>query len=158
VVTGRLEAINISGGGVPKTPVFEALVTKHGLDGDRQNLALQHGGLDRAVVLYSLDMIEALQIEGHPIATGSVGENLTVSGLDWRAIVPGTRLTIGEVELHITRYVTPCNNIRGYFLDHDFLRIFQDRHPGWSRVCAKVVREGIVRPGDLISVDSVHAV
>jgi MOSC domain-containing protein YiiM len=150
-VVGRLEAINLSRGGVPKQPVFEALITEHGLGGDHQNDSSHHGGPDRAVVLYSLDVIRALQGEGHPIIAGAVGENLTVSGLDWHAVVPGTRLTIGDVELHITRYATPCNNIRRFFLDDDFMRIFHDRHPGWSRVCARVVRGGIVRPGDPIS-------
>jgi MOSC domain-containing protein YiiM len=149
-VVGRLEAINLSRGGVPKQPVFEALITEHGLGGDHQNDSSHHGGPDRAVVLYSLDVIRALQGEGHPITAGAVGENLTVSGLAWHAVVPGTRLTIGDVELHITRYATPCNNIRRFFLDDDFMRIFQDRHPGWSRVCARVVRGGIVRPGDPI--------
>jgi MOSC domain-containing protein YiiM len=149
-VVGRLEAINLSRGGVPKQPVFEALITEHGLGGDHQNDASHHGGPDRAVVLYSLDVIRALQGEGHSITAGAVGENLTVSGLEWHAVVPGTRLTIGDIELHITRYATPCNNIRRFFLDDDFMRIFQDRHPGWSRVCARVVRGGIVRPGDPI--------
>jgi MOSC domain-containing protein YiiM len=153
-VVGRLEAINLSRGGVPKTPVFEAIVTPHGLGGDHQNDASHHGGPDRAVVLYSLDVISALQREGHPITAGAVGENLTVSGLEWRTVVPGMRLTIGDVALHVTRYATPCNNIRRFFLHDDFMRIFQDRHPGWSRVCARVVRGGIVRPGDPISVES----
>jgi len=34
--------------------------------------------------------IEALQNEGHPIAFGSTGENLTVSGIDWQRVVPGS--------------------------------------------------------------------
>jgi MOSC domain-containing protein YiiM len=164
-MTGRVEAVNTSRGGVPKQTVFEALITTHGVDGDHQKDLAHHGGTERAVVLFSLEIIHALQREGHPIATGTVGENLTVSGLDWPTIVPGTHLTIGDVELEITRYATPCNNIRGSFHDHDFLRIFQDRHPGWSRVCARVVRSGVVRPGDSISVEqrpatgqSVHAV
>lgn len=152
---GRLEAINLSRGGVPKQTVFEALISVHGVDGDRQKDAYYHGGPDRAVVLFSIDVIHALQREGHPIATGAVGENLTVSGLDWPAIVPGTRLAIGDVKLEITRYATPCNNIRGSFLDNDFTRIFQERHPGWSRVCARVEQGGIVRPGDSISVELV---
>ena len=155
---GRLEAINLSRGGVPKESVFEALITVNGLDGDHQDDTYYHGGPERAVVLFSLDVIRALQKEGHPIATGAVGENLTVSGLDWPAIVPGTRLTIGEVVLRVTRYVTPCTRVRGSFLDHDFMRIFHDRHPGWSRVCARVEQQGIVRPGDSIFVELVHAV
>jgi MOSC domain-containing protein YiiM len=155
-VTGRVEAINLSRGGVPKQPVFEALITEHGLSDDHQNDNYHHGGPDRAVVLYSLEVIHALQREGHPISAGAVGENLTVSGLDWASIAPGTRLAVGDVELHVTKYATPCNNIRASFLGHDFMRICQDRHPGWSRVCARVVRGGIVRPGDAVSVRSVN--
>jgi MOSC domain-containing protein YiiM len=109
-------------------------------------------------VVYSLDVIRALQREGHPISAGAVGENLTVSGLEWAAVIPGTRLVVGDVELQITKYATPCRNIRGSFLGHDFMRIFQDRHPGWSRVCARVVTGGIVRPGDTVSVQSVNGV
>jgi MOSC domain-containing protein YiiM len=157
-VTGRVEAINLSRGGVPKQPVFEALITEHGLSGDHQNDHYHHGGPDRAVVLYSLEVILALQREGHPISAGAVGENLTVSGLDWASIAPGTRLVVGDVDLHVTKYATPCNNIRASFLSHDFMRIFQDRHPGWSRVCARVMRGGIVRPGDAVSVRSVNGV
>ena len=146
--TGRLESINTSRGGVPKLSAFEALVTEHGLDGDRQRDLRFHGGLDRAVVLYSLDVIRALQQEGHPIAVGSTGENLTVSGVDWTAVVPGVELSIGGVRLLVTKYASPCENIGPYFLNDDFTRISQKRHPGWSRVCARVLREGIVRIGD----------
>jgi MOSC domain-containing protein YiiM len=157
-VPGRVEAINISGGGVPKQPVFEALIGEHGLGGDHQNDSYHHGGPDRAVVVYSLEVIRALQREGHPISEGAVGENLTVSGLEWARVIPGARLVVGDVELQITKYATPCRNIRGSFLGDDFMRIFQDRHPGWSRVCARVVKGGIVRPGDAVSVRSVDGV
>ena len=154
---GRIEAIHISRGGVPKQSVFEALITEYGLEGDHQNDTYYHGGPNRAVVLFSLEVIRGLQLEGHPIAPGAVGENLTVSGIDWNAIVPGSRLTIGDVELQVTKYATPCQKVRAWFLGGDFMRIFQDRHPGWSRVCAKVVKGGIVRPGDGVAVDSVNA-
>jgi MOSC domain-containing protein YiiM len=157
-VPGRVEAINISRGGVPKLPVFEALIAEHGLGGDHQDDSYHHGGPDRAVVVYSLDVIRALQREGHPIFAGAAGENLTVSGLEWAAVIPGTRLVVGDVELQITKYATPCRNIRGSFLGDDFMRIYQDRHPGWSRVCARVVKGGIVRPGDTVSLRSVDGV
>lgn len=154
---GLVEAVNISRGGVPKQSVFEALITEYGVAGDHQNDPYYHGGMDRAVVLFSLDVIRTLQSEGHPITPGAAGENLTVSGIQWDTIVPGTRLTVGEAELQITKYATPCRKIRASFLGDDFTRIFQDRHPGWSRVCAKVVKSGIVRPGDAIVVESVDA-
>ena len=153
--SARLESINLSRGGVPKTSVFEALVTESGVDGDRQADLRYHGGPDRAVVLYSLEVIEALQHEGHPIHVGSTGENLTISGVPWQDIVPGVELQIGGVRLRITTYAAPCSNIRGSFLDGDFTRIAQKIHPGWSRVCARVVSGGVVRPGDRVEIVSV---
>ena len=147
---GRVESINLSGGGVPKTGVLEALVTETGLDGDRQANRLFHGGRDRAAVLFSLDVIEALQREGHPIGVGTTGENLTISGLEWRGIVPGVGLRIGEAVLLVTKYTSPCETIRRSFLDDDFSRVSQDKRPGWSRVCARVVTPGVVRLHDSV--------
>jgi MOSC domain-containing protein YiiM len=149
---GRLESINTSRGGVPKESAFEALITEHGLNGDRQRDLRFHGGLDRAVVLYSLDAIRALQDEGHPIGVGSTGENLTISGIDWPSLAPGVEMRIGEVRLLITKYVSPCENVGPYFLNHDFTRISHKRHPGWSRVSARVLAGGLVRVGDPVSV------
>jgi MOSC domain-containing protein YiiM len=48
----------------------------------------------------------------------------------------------------ITKYTSPCEIIRGSFLEHDFTRISHKRHHGWSRVCARVLSGGIVRLGD----------
>jgi MOSC domain-containing protein YiiM len=150
-MTGRLESINRSRGGVPKTSVFEALITRHGLGGDHQQDTCDHGGPNRAVVLFSLDVILALHREGHPIAAGTVGENLTISGIEWSAVRPGSALRIADVQLVVTEYTAPCERIRHSFLEGDFTRISQKLHPGWSRVSARVVVGGIVRPGDAVS-------
>ncbi len=137
---------------MPKTPVFEALVTVNGLDGDHQRDPRFHGGADRAVVLYSLDVIRALQLEGHAIAVGATGENLTLSGVDWTAIVPGVELEIGGARLAVTKYVTPCTKIANCFVGDRFERIAHKSHPGWSRVAARVLVEGPVRVGDPVIV------
>ena len=83
--------ISVSDGGVPKRPVLEAVITKAGVEGDRQQNLKFHGGPDRAVCLYSLELIERLQDEGHSIDAGSSGENLTISGLEWEKLKPGDR-------------------------------------------------------------------
>jgi len=149
--TGRIESINTSRGGVPKMGVFEALVTEQGLDGDRQRDRRFHGGPDRAVILFSLELIRALQREGHPIAIGTTGENLTMSGMDWAVVAPGSELEVGDVRLRITKYASPCENIADSFLGGDFTRISQKAHAGWSRVCARVLIGGLVRIGDPIT-------
>jgi len=150
---GRLESINASRDGVPKSAMFEGLVTEQGLDGDRQRDLRFHGGPDRAIVLFSLDVIRALQREGHPIAPGTTGENLTLSGLDWNAVVPGRQLQIGEVQLEVTKYTSPCEKIGGSFADCDFTRISQKRHAGWSRVSVRVLAGGLVRMGDPVTLE-----
>lgn len=145
----RVFQINISDGGVPKLAVRQAFITAAGVQGDRQRDLVHHGGPERAVCLYPLEHILALQAEGHPVFPGSVGENLTLSGLDWSQMIPGKRLQVGEqVVLEVTRYTQPCNNLHEFFLDGNFTRISQTQYPGWSRVYARVLRDGVVTTGD----------
>jgi MOSC domain-containing protein YiiM len=139
-------------GGVPKFAVGQALVTTTGVAGDRQRDLEHHGGPERAVCLFSRELIEALRAEGHPIAPGTAGENLTVEGLDWPALAEDARLAVGEVVLQITRPAPPCNTIAASFIDGQFTRISHKKHPGWSRLYARVLREGVVREGDPVRV------
>lgn len=100
---GRVVQINVSDGGVPKLPVPLAQVTALGIVGDRQQNLKYHGGPDRALCLWSLEVIETLQSEGHPIAPGCAGENLTLAELDWPSLVPGSQVQLGDqVCLEIT--------------------------------------------------------
>jgi MOSC domain-containing protein YiiM len=147
---GLVFSVNASQGGVPKLPVGEAMVTAFGLDSDSQRNLKIHGGPDRAVCIFSLERILALQAEGHPIGTGTTGENLTVSELEWDLVVPGTLLEAGDALLEIVTYTVPCRTIRESFLDEKFSRLSQKHYPGWSRVYARVLREGLVRVGDSI--------
>lgn len=149
----HVHQINVSDGGVPKRPVFEARVTEHGVEGDRQRNLKFHGGPDRAVCLFSLELIERLQNEGHSIDAGSSGENLTIAGLDWHLMRPGAVLSVGpDIQLEVKSYTTPCNHNARWFQDGDVQRIAQKKNPGWSRVYAKVLRGGVVRPGDEVVV------
>lgn len=141
--------VHVSNGGVPKLPIESAHVGPLGLEGDSHNDTKHHGGPDRAVCLYSFEVIEQLRSEGHPAYPGSTGENLTVQGLDWRRLTPGARLRIGdELLLEVTQYTTPCFNIKGSFSDGRFGRISHKTHPGESRVYARVLQPGTVRAGD----------
>ncbi|MGI8912935.1 MAG: MOSC domain-containing protein [Chloroflexota bacterium] len=149
---GRIVQLNTSPGGVPKLPVEQAVVGTLGLDGDRHRSA-GHGGPERAVCLYSLEVIQRLQAEGHPIAPGTAGENVTVAGLDWHLVVPGARLRLGsDVLLEVTRYTTPCLNIAASFTNGQFARILQEDHPGESRVYTRVLHGGELSPSDSVEV------
>jgi MOSC domain-containing protein YiiM len=146
---GRVVQINVSPGGVPKRAVDAARVTVRGVEGDAQRDTKHHGGPERAVCLYPVEALEALQLAGHPIVPGALGENLTVQGLDWSAVAPGRVLQVGErLLLQVTRYTSPCAKVAPAFLDGDYSRVSQARHPGWSRVYSRVLAEGAVRRGD----------
>ncbi|MFO7662080.1 MAG: MOSC domain-containing protein [Chloroflexota bacterium] len=147
----RLFQINVSDGGVPKLPVRSAEVTAFGVRGDRQRDTKHHGGPERAVCLYSLEHILALQAEGHPIYPGSIGENLTIAGIDWSEILSGIRIQVGEqVEIQITSYAVPCRNIQNSFDDQIFSRISPKTQPGWARAYAKVLIPGRIAIADPI--------
>lgn len=144
--------VNINpAGGAPKHAVAQAEVTIQGVSGDKQRDLRYHGGPERAVSLYSYELLLALQAEGHPVDCGTMGENLTISGLDWATLQPGDQLEIGErLCIEITSYATPCKNIAGSFQDEAFKRVSQKLHPGWSRLYARVLIEGAVREGDAV--------
>lgn len=145
---GRVHQINTSNGGVPKLSVDSALVEVSGVVGDEQADKVHHGSPDQALCLYSLEVIETLRSEGHSIAPGSAGENITVSGLDWQRVVPGTRMKIGPVEIEVTDYATPCAKNAQWFEDGKFNRMHARKHPGESRVYARVLEGGPIQTGD----------
>lgn len=151
---GVIVSINVSPGGVPKLPVASTHVSASGVAGDRQRDRRIHGGPDRAVCLFAMERIEALQATGHPIAPGTAGENLTVRGIDWDRVVPGAVLRVGGATLVVTSFASPCASIRPSFADDNSNHISQKLHPGWSRVYARVTREGEVHVGDAVTLDA----
>jgi MOSC domain-containing protein YiiM len=150
-MVGRIFQLSASPGGVPKLAVHEGVVNELGLIGDAHRFPDIHGGPERALCLFSLERILELQSEGHPIFPGSVGENVTVSGLDWANLNPCARLALGdEVLVEITSYTSPCNTIPASFVDGKYQRISQKVHPGYSRLYAQVLRGGRLRVGQTV--------
>jgi MOSC domain-containing protein YiiM len=148
-VTGRIVQISVSRGGLPKTAVPAARVTIDGVAGDAHCDREHHGGPDRAVCLFALEALDALRAEGHAVVPGALGENVTVQGLAWDAVTPGVHLLLGaQVRVAVTSYTSPCLNIAAAFRDRNYARVSQKRHPGWSRVYARVLTEGTIAAGD----------
>jgi MOSC domain-containing protein YiiM len=135
-------SLNVSPGGVPQLPVERAEASPRGVAGDKQRNLKYHGGPSRAVSIYSLDLIDALRREGHPIEIGAVGENLTLAGIDWTLMIPGARLRVGDAELELTAFAAPCRTIAGSFNGRRMGPIAQTAKPGWSRLYARVAEVG----------------
>lgn len=146
-----VHSLQISSGGVPKRSIEHARIHTLGLEGDVQRMLKIHGGPDRAVCLWSLDVIRMLAHEGHDVVPGAAGENITLAGVPWHAMTPGVQLRIGnDVRLEIASYATPCKTIAHLFVDRDSARISHRLHEGVSRLYARVLASGEVRVGDRV--------
>jgi MOSC domain-containing protein YiiM len=138
--------LNTSPGGMPKLPVARALVSKDGVAGDRQKNRKYHGGPDRAVCLFSVELYDWLRTEGIDLANGSVGENFTTRGIDLTALAPGRRLRVGQCLIEITDVRTPCRSLHRW--EPRLMKLMKGRS-GWV---AKVVGAAEVAAGDPITV------
>jgi MOSC domain-containing protein YiiM len=142
-MTARIVQLSASKGGVPKLAIREAKATTLGLDVDKQKHTKIHGGPERALCLFSLEVLQMLQAEGHPIFPGSTGENVLISGLDWAVLAAGARIALGEeVIVELTRTATPCKTIAESFLGRDFKRL---ERPDQMRWYSRVIIEGTLR-------------
>lgn len=139
--------------GIFKNPVGEsAHITKLGVAGDTIADKTVHGGPDQAIYLYHQEDYDWWSHElGKPIASGTFGENLTLSGLDEIAWVIGDRLKIGDLILEITAPRTPCFKLAVRMGDNRFLKQFvQAARPG---AYARVIAEGTVKVGDVVEIE-----
>lgn len=152
--TGRVVQVSVNPkGGVPKYRVPEARLLPHNVEGDKQRNLKFHGGPERAVCLFSWEVIRELQEEGHSIDCGTTGENLTLGGIDWSLLAPGVQLQIGdEALIEITRPTTPCKTIEASFTDGYFNRIHHQKFPRETRYYARIINEGVVHEGDSVTV------
>jgi MOSC domain-containing protein YiiM len=144
---GTVEQLNTSDGGVPKRPVAAVDVDGSGVVGDRQAVRRHHGRPWQALCIWSADVIDQLAAEGHPIAAGRAGENVTVRGLPWADVRAGVHLQMGEVRAEVSVFALPCVTNAQWFLHRDFERMHHDRGPV-SRVYASVLRGGRIVTGD----------
>lgn len=144
---GAVAQLNRSGGGVPKTAVPSVAVGYSGVEGDRQRVRFHHGRPWQGLCLWSQAVIDGLTAEGHPIAAGTAGENVTMRGIPWDRIRPGVQLRIGEVLCEASLYALPCAANAQWFSDRQFSRIHHDRGPV-SRMYATVLEPGRITVGD----------
>ncbi len=76
-----------------------------GIEGDAHA-----GKWHRQVSLLSYDKIEAFRARGAQVEDGAFGENLVVSGIDFRSLPLGTRFRCNEVELELTQIGKECHS------------------------------------------------
>ncbi len=158
---GTVVQLNISPGGILKTPILQAVVGPLGIEGDGHDHPKFHGGPTKALLLISQENITELTARGYPLFPGALGENITTSGLDLRQWRLGQRFRIGEIVIELMNMRVPCSALDRYGAG---LRAevydkavkngdFTSPRWGLSGFYAAVLHPGTLFPGDIISLD-----
>ncbi len=152
--TGSVTQLSVSDGGVPKTAAESVEVDFGGVTTDRQSNRKHHGRPFQALCLWSAEIISELAADGHPIAAGSAGENITTTGIDLATLTMGSQLRIGSVLAQISSYAVPCAHQAQWFTDGDVSRLHH-LNGSISRLYATVIEPGVISVGDEITVEGV---
>ncbi|MEL7435948.1 MAG: MOSC domain-containing protein [Chloroflexota bacterium] len=100
--------------GYIKKPVERrVMLTSLNLEGDQQHNKHVHGGVNRAVLMYSAENYEAWEADlGEKLPNGSFAENFTVEGLHESTVCIGDIYQIGDtVKVQVAQPRQPCNQI-----------------------------------------------
>ena len=126
--------------GTAKHEIEEAILVKNwGIQGDAHA-----GHWHRQVSLLSYEKIEEFRKKGADIELGAFGENLIVSGYDFRNLAVGTRFQCGEAVLEMTQIGKEC---------HSHCEIYKRMGEcimPREGVFAIVLHGGTIRKGDLL--------
>lgn len=140
---GKVMAVCISEKkGTQKRNVHEALfIEDFGLENDAHA-----GKWHRQVSLLSYEKIQDFKKKGAPVEDGAFGENLIVSGIDFKNLPVGTRFQCGDVVLEMTQIGKECHN------GCEIYKIMGDCIMPREGVFARVIRGGRIREGDELTV------
>ena len=130
--------------GTQKKNVGEGIfIEDFGIKGDAHA-----GKWHRQVSLLSHDRIEEFRSRGADVENGAFGENLVVSGIDFRSLPIGTRLRYNDVVLEMTQIGKECHH--GCAIFQKMGECIMPR----EGVFARVLHGGVIRSGDELTVES----
>ena len=130
-------------------------VERNGLLGDKQADLKAHGGLNKAVYLYSYlhyQYWSNILSKDFSKSFGLVGENLTIDDLNEKELFIGDELKISNVIIKVTQPRIPCYKLGIKMNNKEFVQQFINyAHLG---MYAKVIKEGEIIKGD--SLELIH--
>ena len=142
--------------GIDKRPVSQpVMVRRLGLAGDTICDTRNHGGPDQAVYAYASEDTEwwQQQLAGElsfELGPGSLGENLTLRGVDVTNAVIGERWRVGGAILQVAAPRIPCSTFASYWNVDRLVRRFTQS--GRVGAYLRVLTEGEVAAGDEVAV------
>jgi MOSC domain-containing protein YiiM len=128
--------------GTKKHPVAEGFFKEdHGLVGDAHAAYMPN----RQVSLLAMESIGKMQNRGLDLVPGDFAENITTEGIDLYHLPVGTSLSVGDkVILEVTQIGKECHTACA------IRRKVGDCIMPAEGVFARVVRGGVVKPGDSV--------
>lgn len=139
----KVVSVNISEKkGTRKHPLPEIeLKLHHGIVGDAHA-----GDWHRQISLLAEESADTMRALGASLDSGDFAENINTVGLELKTLPIGTRLQIGQTVVEVTQIGKECHN------DCEIKRLTGKCVMPTEGIFAVVVTEGIVRPGDEITV------
>ena len=138
--------------GIFKVPVAGRVATEgFQLAGDHQADRRAHGGPDRAMYAYAAEDLAwwSEQLD-RDVPPGSMGENLTIRGIDASHALVGERWQIGEVLAEVTSPRIPCFKLGIRMGDGRFPQRFAEARRMGAYL--RIVEHGEIGAGDPVAV------
>ncbi|KOV83325.1 MOSC domain-containing protein [Nocardia sp. NRRL S-836] len=133
--------------GIAKSPTAQPVaVGPLGLAGDEQGDRDNHGGPNKAVLLYPGEHYAAWAGEIGELATPAFGENLTTSGLLESDVVLGAVYAVGSVLLQVSQPRRPCYKLAAHHGIDDLA--VRTQRSGRTGFYCRVLRPGRLVRGD----------
>ncbi|MBV1931655.1 MAG: MOSC domain-containing protein [Porticoccaceae bacterium] len=152
---GKAQILEPSGDqtGIFKTLITRAHVGRLGIDGDVQVDKRYHGGSDKALHQFAIGsygrIIEQFPDLADKAIPGSIGENLSVAGMDEYSVCIGDIYCLGKVLVQVSEPRQPCWKINAkYGVEQLTEYIDQQGMAGWYY---RVLEVGGVRIGDEVT-------
>ena len=114
-------------------------ITMLGMQGDAHA-----GDWHRQLSLLAQESIDKMQGHGLVLQPGDFAENITTRGIDLPSLPIGTRLTVGDVLIEVTQIGKECHTRCAIFYQAG------DCVMPKEGIFARVLRGGVVKPGDRI--------
>lgn len=140
---GKVMAVCISEKkGTQKKNIHQAVfIEDFGIENDAHA-----GKWHRQVSLLSYEKIEAFKAKGAPVDDGAFGENLIVSGIDFKNLPVGTKFKCNDVVLELTQIGKECHS------GCEIFKIMGDCIMPREGVFTKVLHGGVIREGDMLNI------
>ncbi|MCQ4086869.1 MOSC domain-containing protein [Saccharibacillus sp. JS10] len=142
--------------GIFKSPVNNAVyLSKLGFEGDGQADLKNHGGVDKAACVYSIDRFPFWEADLLPkLEPGAFGENLSLEGGAEEDFCIGDTFAIGEAIVQVSQPRQPCFKLSVRYGVPELPVKVQET--GYSGFYFRVLQEGLIRSGDVFQLIERH--